>query len=75
MWLFTRVPPHVHDQHVLGLEGFLLARTVLPLAHEGLLAGADVILVQMLDQLFLRAEVAVAAHPVAMSLYKVWFLF
>jgi hypothetical protein len=48
MWLFSRVPPHVDDEHVLRLEGLLLPAAVLPLADERLLVQADVVVVQVL---------------------------
>ena len=49
MRLFTRMPPHVNDQHVLSLEGLFLPRAAPPLTHERLLVGPDVILVQVLE--------------------------
>lgn len=47
--LLTRVPAHVDDQHVLGLEGLLLSRAGLPAAHELLLLPVDVLVVNMLE--------------------------
>lgn len=49
MRLLTRVPAHVDNQHVLGLEGLLLSRAGLPAAHELLLLPVDVLVVNMLE--------------------------
>jgi hypothetical protein len=46
--LLPRVSAHVHDEHVLGLERLLLARAVDPSTHEGLFAGVDVVIVDVL---------------------------
>ena len=48
MWLLARVSAHVHHQHVLGFEGFLLSRTVEPPAHKLLLLSMDVVIIYML---------------------------
>lgn len=48
MWLLPRVPPHVDHQHILGLEGLLLAGTLLPAAHKLLLLAVDVVVVDVL---------------------------
>lgn len=48
MWLLTGVPAHVHNQHVLGLEGLLLSGAGLPAAHELLLLPVDVLIVDVL---------------------------
>lgn len=48
MRLLTRVPAHVDNQHVLGLEGLLLSRAGLPAAHELLLLPVNVLVVDML---------------------------
>lgn len=48
MRLFPRVPAHVDDQHILGLEGPLLARTLLPVAHKLFLLAVDVLVVDVL---------------------------
>ena len=45
---FPRVPPHVHNEHVLGLEGLLLPGAVVPLADEMLLVRPDVVRVDVL---------------------------
>ncbi len=72
MRLLPRVPPHVHDEHVLRLERLLLPGAAAPLADEGLLVGADVVAVQVADEHVLAAEVAaVAAGPVAAGLHEV----
>lgn len=42
------VPPHVHDQHVLSFERFLVTRTLFPATHERLLVCMDVVIVDML---------------------------
>lgn len=47
--LLTRVPAHVNNQHVLGLEGLLLSGAGLPAAHELLLFSVDVLIVDMLE--------------------------
>lgn len=46
--LLARVPPHVHHQHVLRLEGLLLPRARLPAAHELFLLPVDVLIVDVL---------------------------
>lgn len=46
--LLARVPAHVHHQHVLRLEGLLLARAGLPTAHKLLLLPMDVLIVDVL---------------------------
>lgn len=48
MRLLPRVAPHVDHQHVLRLEGLLLAGTFLPAAHELLLLAVDVVVVDVL---------------------------
>ena len=53
MRLFSCVPSHVNDQHVLRLEGLLLPGAALPLTHEGLLVAADVLVVQVLQHSYL----------------------
>ena len=65
--LLASVPPHVHDEHVLGFERFLVARALLPAADEALLVGVDVVVVDVLDQVVLRREILVALLPVAVS--------
>lgn len=49
MRLFAGVPAHVDHQHVLRLEGLLLARAGAPPAHETLLVGVDVVVVDVLQ--------------------------
>lgn len=49
VWLLTRVPAHVDNQHVLGLEGLLLPGAGLPAAHKLLLLPMDVLIVDMLE--------------------------
>jgi hypothetical protein len=71
--LLPRVPPHVHDEHVLRLERLLLPRAPDPRAYERLLVGPDVVGVQVLDQLILGAHLPVAANPVAVRFLKVGF--
>ena len=44
------VPPHVHHQHVLRLEGLLLPGAVVPLADERLLVGLNVVFGQVLKK-------------------------
>jgi hypothetical protein len=41
---------HMYDEHVLRLEGLLLARTVPPLAHEMLLVRVDMVVGDVLQQ-------------------------
>ena len=48
MRFLARVSSHVYDEHVLGLEGFLLPRAVRPLTHERLLVRLDMVHVEML---------------------------
>ena len=49
VWFFSSVSPHVHDQHVLRLEGLLLSAAVFPLTDERLLVHPDVVVVQVLE--------------------------
>ena len=71
MRFLARVPAHVDDQHVLGLEGFLFAGAFLPAADETLFVGVDVVVVDVLDQVVLRGEFLVAVAPVAMRLDEI----
>ena len=48
MRLLPSVPAHVHHQHVLGLEGPLLAGAIVPVAHKLLLLAVDVLVVYVL---------------------------
>ena len=48
MRLLSCVSSHVHHQHVLRLEGLLLARAILPATHERLLIGVDVVVIEVL---------------------------
>ncbi len=48
--LLAGVATHMYDEHVLGLEGFLLSRTVPPLAHEMLLVRVDMVIRDVLKQ-------------------------
>lgn len=60
MRLLPRVAPHVDHQHVLRLEGLLLAGTFLPAAHELLLLAVDVVVVDVLrgeEQAFVNKRV------------------
>lgn len=52
MRLLPCVTPHVDHQHVLSLEGLLLARTLLPAAHKLLLLTVDVVVVDVLRRQF-----------------------
>ncbi len=68
MRLLPGVPPHVHDQHVLRLERLPSARAPLPRADKGLLAGADVVAIQVANKPLLGAQIAKGtADPVAPS--------
>ena len=49
MRLLPGVSSHVHHQHVLGLEGLRLPAALLPLAHEALLVGVDVVIGDVLQ--------------------------
>ena len=49
MRFFSSVSPHMHDQHVLRLEGLLLSAAVFPLTDERLLVHPDVVVVQVLE--------------------------
>jgi len=53
VWFFTRMPSHMHDQHVLSLEGFFLPRAFLPTANKALLVGVYVIVVDMFHEIIL----------------------
>lgn len=48
MRLLPGVAPHVDHQHVLRLEGLLLARALVPAAHKLLLLAVDVVVVDVL---------------------------
>lgn len=48
MRLLPRVAPHVDHQHVLSLEGLLLARALLPATYKLLLLAVDVVVVDVL---------------------------
>lgn len=48
MRLLPGVASHVDHQHVLCLEGLLLARTLLPATHKLLLLAVDVVVVDVL---------------------------
>ncbi len=48
--LLAGVATHMYDEHILGLEGLLLARTVPPLAHEMLLVRVDMVVRDVLKQ-------------------------
>ena len=66
MRLLPGVSPHVHDQHVLRLEGLPATRAPLPRADKGLLAGTNVVTVQVANQPLLGAQIAKGtADPVA----------
>merc|ERR1712141_57537 len=67
MRLFGCMPPHVHHQHILGLERLFFSGAVLPKTDKGLLAVANMVIVQMLDELFLSELDTITACPVAMS--------
>lgn len=62
MRLLPRMPPHMHHQHVLSLEGLLVPGAPHPSADEGLLAGVDVVRVDMLHQVVLGGELEFAVH-------------
>ena len=49
VWLLSCVSAHVDHQHVLGLEGLLLPRTLVPATHKLLLLSVDVVIVNMLQ--------------------------
>ena len=61
--LLARVSTHVHHQHVLRLEGLLLARAGLPAAHELLLLPVDVLVVNVLPGTSPRRGMSPATHP------------
>lgn len=48
VWFLPRVSAHVNHQHVLGFEGLLLPRTVVPAAHKLLLFSVDVVIIDVL---------------------------
>lgn len=75
MRFLAGVPTHVHHQHVLRLERFLLTAAVLPAAYERFLVGMDVIVVDVLDQFILRGKFKAAFAPVAIRFDEVaWFV-
>lgn len=48
VWFFTRVAPHVDNQHVLSLEGSLLPGAAPPPTNKLLLVTVNVIVVDVL---------------------------
>lgn len=46
--LLARMSSHVHNQHVLGFEGFLLSWTIKPTTHKFLLFAMNVVIIDML---------------------------
>lgn len=62
MRFFPCVTSHVHNQHVLSLERFLVPGAAHPAAHEGFFAGVDVVRVYVLHQVVLRGELQLAFH-------------
>lgn len=68
---FSGVPPHVHHQHVLSFEGFLVPRTVFPAANETFLVHVNVIVVYVFDQIVLRRKFHRAFFPVAIRFDEV----
>lgn len=51
MRLFTGVTPHVHNEHILGLEWLFLSATFFPSTYKYLSIAADMLLVYMLQQI------------------------
>lgn len=49
VWLLSRVPAHMNHQHVLGFEGPLLSRALLPVTHKLLLFSVNVLIVDVLQ--------------------------
>lgn len=62
MRLLSSVSPHMHYQHVLSFEWFLVPGTADPAANERLLAGVNVVCVNVLDQVVLGRELELAVH-------------
>lgn len=47
--LLTSMSPHMHHQHVLSFEGFLLPGAIEPSAHKLLLLTVDMVVIDMLE--------------------------
>lgn len=69
------MPPHVHHQHVLCFEWFLVSGTILPLAHERLFVRLDVIVNYVLDQYGLSLEFQIAVLPMTVGFDEIRFPF
>lgn len=61
--LLARVSAHVHDEHVLRLEGLLLPGAGLPAAHKLLLLAVDVLVVDVLPGKMAKMAVSLASRP------------
>lgn len=70
MRFFTRVSPHVNDQHVLRLERLFIARTRLPSTHKRLLVAMNVVGVDVSDEFVLGEKLESAASPVTVRFEK-----
>lgn len=71
MGLFTCMPSHVNDKHVLGLEWFFLSGTILPSANKALFVGMNMVIVDVLYEIILSREFETAVSPMAVRLYKI----
>lgn len=71
MGFFSSVPTHVHNKHILCLEGLFTSRTALPAADESLFVALDVIIVDMFNEFILCTKFNVAIEPVTICLDKI----
>lgn len=62
MWFLPRMSSHMHHEHILSFEWLLIPGAPHPTADESLLAGVDVVCVDMLHQIVLGRELKLAVH-------------
>lgn len=71
MGLLSSMPSHVHHQHVLCLERFLVPGAVLPPTNERFFVRVNVIVVDVFDQLVLGVELQRAISPMAIGFNEI----
>lgn len=69
------MPSHVHHQHVLRFERFLVSGTILPLTHERFFVRLYVVVDYVLDQHGLSLEFQIAVLPMTVGLDEIRFPF
>lgn len=62
MRFLPRMPPHMHDQHVLSFERLFIPGASHPAAYESLFTGVDVVRVDVLYQIILCGELQLAIN-------------